>query len=234
MMMTFSFFKPAKSATSCTLGEEKENTMADDKVFLSLKKQWQLALLHYDTILEKDPTDIEALMGRGFTAGILRDYNQALDSYLRVLKINPEHRSALYQYALLLRGINRKQEAIETYKKLLINHPDDIDAVANLAILLRAHGEMGVNLAWAYCKPFLKEAPETLDIMRTADPHTLLIQAKMLRALGYSQKAAACCKRISEEFNATYPGLLVLKELISSDEIEAMPMGLPKMRCVIL
>ncbi len=233
-MMTFSFFKPAKSETSCTLGEEKENTIADDKVFLSLKKKWRLVLLQYNAILEKDPTNIEALMGRGLTAGILMDHAQAFDSYLRVLKVNPEHRSALYQYALLLTGVNRKQEAIETYKKLLINHPDDIDAVANLAILLRAQGRRGANLAWAYCQLFLEEAPETLDIMRTPDPHTLLVQAKMLRALGYSHKAAACCKRISEEFNANYPGLLVIKELISSDEKEAMPTGLPKLRCVIL
>jgi tetratricopeptide (TPR) repeat protein len=233
-MMTFSFFKPAKSETSCILREEKKSTISDDKVFLSLQKQWQLTLLHYNAILEKYPTNIEALMGRGLMAGILRDHSQASDSYRRVLKINPVHRSALYQYALLLTRINREQEAIETYEKLLMNHPDDIDAVASLAILLRAQDKTGVKLAWAYCKPFLKESPETLNIMRTANPHTLLVQAKMLRALGYSEKAVACCKRISEEFNENYPGLRVLKELISSDEIKARQTSLLKSRCVIL
>lgn len=232
--MTFSFFKPAQLATPSTLEEAKEPTLADDNVFLSLQAQWRLALLHYNTLVEKEPAHIEALMGRGFTAGMLRDHHQALDSYLRVLKVNPSHRSALYQYALLLRGMNRPQEAIDIYKKLLTHHPEDIDAVANLAILLRAQGRLGVKLASTYCKPFLKEAPDTLDIRQAADPHTLLVQAKMLRALGYTHKAAACCKRISDEFNPNYSGLLALKELISSDEIAARPMGLPNLRCVML
>ncbi|MCE3238439.1 MAG: hypothetical protein K0R24_1420 [Gammaproteobacteria bacterium] len=233
-MMGSSFFRVTKSTGRRENDILKENVITDDKVFLSLEERWQLALLQYNAILAKDPTNIEALMGRGLTAGILMDYSQAFDSYLRVLNINPTHRSALYQHALLLASINRKQEAIEIYQKLLINHPDDIDAAANLAILLRAQGKAGIELAWVYCEPFLKEAPETLDIMRAADPDTLLVQAKMLRALGCSHKAEACCNRISEEFNANYPGLRVLKELISSDEIEPRRASPLKKRCVIL
>lgn len=86
-----------------------------------LRGEYDTALGFYDRALEKEPTSMLALLGRGASLQKLRKFDEAQVSYERALKIDPDNREALTNVTAIIgeraptEGLNRLLELEKTY-----------------------------------------------------------------------------------------------------------------------
>lgn len=75
-------------------------------------------------------TDVEALHASALT--LWRDFtflDRALDYYERILQLRPDHATALYERACVLRKLNRREEAMAGLRAVLAVAPDHAEAL---------------------------------------------------------------------------------------------------------
>ena len=94
--------------------------------------------------LKKAPSvfksEAQAAYGEGKVQELEGQYEEARDSYLKALEIDPEHRGALLALAFHHDLGGDDEEALEYYKRLASISPLDVHAVLNYGVLLEDHG----------------------------------------------------------------------------------------------
>ena len=96
---------------------------------------------NFRQVLTAFPRDRISLQQLGELCKIKRDYNEALDSYQRILQIDPEDLGAHYNLMLVYRKLGRTEEA-RREGKIFADLKDDPVALALANQFLRKHAEM--------------------------------------------------------------------------------------------
>jgi len=88
------------------------------------------ALGLYERVLEAQPVNARALVGRGLCYLDLQQHVLAEQSFRAALQVDPEEADALLGLAEAARYQGKRSEAIQHYERYLALHPDGEDAVA--------------------------------------------------------------------------------------------------------
>lgn len=86
------------------------------------------ALELFGRVASQDPSNVEALMGRGLCYLDLENYAPAEASFLAALRLEPGQPDALLGLAETYRFEGKKAEAVSHYEKYLAEHPGGEDA----------------------------------------------------------------------------------------------------------
>jgi tetratricopeptide (TPR) repeat protein len=98
-------------------------------------------LNHYESIIQKEPTNIEALKQLGIAYSDLQQHEQAIQSFEKVLQQEPNDLQALDGLALLYGLTKRKPQQEEMYDRILKITPDNLIALTEKAGLLFDKGD---------------------------------------------------------------------------------------------
>jgi tetratricopeptide (TPR) repeat protein len=90
------------------------------------------ALLIYEIILLRDPSNWQAYNNRGLILSEMGYPEDAFLSYKRALELNNESHATLYNIGIYYRDKRRYDEAIEYYQKALKIKPDKTSALGHL------------------------------------------------------------------------------------------------------
>ncbi len=103
----------------------------------------QKAATIFKRLLELPLSDDFIIQWMGRVSDILaeQDYGQeAIDSYKKVISVNPQDTLSHYNLAITLEKVDRLEEAVETYETYLQFQPKDLNALLGLA---RSYAEIG-------------------------------------------------------------------------------------------
>jgi len=82
------------------------------------QKRYDLALQYYQLLLLRFPTEQDLLYKTGYCLLQTREYDQAVEHFLRLYNLNNEHEDAIMQLAYTLKILQRHREARLWYDKL--------------------------------------------------------------------------------------------------------------------
>ena len=97
--------------------------------------RWQKARARYQRLGKKAQNDVEALFLVGIAYGQLKEYEAALDSFQRVIALNPSMPAVYQNMGLALKELGRPQDAITAFRKAVQLKPDFIDAWCGLGLV---------------------------------------------------------------------------------------------------
>jgi tetratricopeptide (TPR) repeat protein len=118
---------------------------------------FDVALRHFDAVVEADPTDPLAQNNRGFCLYHLGKHDEAIAAYQRAIELDRENPSHAYDLACIHHKIGDTEKAVDLLRKTVRNHPDFQAAQEALAGLT---GE-----------PVSDSAPETPADLEAAEQH---------------------------------------------------------------
>ncbi|XP_074581727.1 putative UDP-N-acetylglucosamine--peptide N-acetylglucosaminyltransferase SPINDLY [Curcuma longa] len=104
------------------------------------------AQLLYESILEKDKTNLEALIGKGICLQMQNQLRQAFGCITEAIKLDPFNACALTHCGVIYKDEGHLSEAAESYKKALKADPSYKPAAECLAIVLT---DLGTSLKLA-------------------------------------------------------------------------------------
>lgn len=104
------------------------------------------ALQLYSTVLEKDGTNVEALIGKGICLQAQSMPRQALDCFTEAVKVDPKNACALTHCGMIYKDEGHLVEAAEAYQKARSADPSYKAAAEFLAIVLT---DLGTSLKLA-------------------------------------------------------------------------------------
>ncbi|XP_068663278.1 probable UDP-N-acetylglucosamine--peptide N-acetylglucosaminyltransferase SPINDLY [Aristolochia californica] len=104
------------------------------------------ALAVYDDVLEKDKTNVDALIGKGICLQMQNMTRQAFESFTEALNLDPQNACALTHCGILYKEEGHLLEAAESYQKALKADPSYKPAAECLAIVLT---DLGTSLKLA-------------------------------------------------------------------------------------
>ena len=99
------------------------------------------AITYYDSALQINSTDINALYNKALALDNLDRLDEAITYYDKVLAINPNDTDTLNNKGLVLNKLGKHVEAITYYDKVLAFNPTDADALYNKGISLDSLGK---------------------------------------------------------------------------------------------
>lgn len=99
-------------STSIVLGQENENIpeLTIGKELLRLE-QYEKALPYFDTVLEKDPTNLDALLAKSTIHILNEEFEEASSTLDKILELNPKDIEALNLKMIATAGLGKTQEA---------------------------------------------------------------------------------------------------------------------------
>jgi len=83
----------------------------------------------YRARLEKDPADLEALLGMAELNLQRQDLSQAIDFYKRALEVDPGNAEALARFGMVLAGTGHFPEALTALDRALARDPNHVEAL---------------------------------------------------------------------------------------------------------
>ncbi|XP_008806108.2 probable UDP-N-acetylglucosamine--peptide N-acetylglucosaminyltransferase SPINDLY [Phoenix dactylifera] len=104
------------------------------------------ALALYESILAKDSTNVEALIGKGVCFQMQNMTRQAFESFMEAIRRDPQNACALTHCGVIYKDEGRLMEAAESYQKALKADPSYKLAAECLAIVLT---DLGTSLKLA-------------------------------------------------------------------------------------
>ena len=99
------------------------------------------ALIESKTLLEKFPNSVFLHNIAGASNTGLKQFDNAIKSYKKAIKINPDFAEAYYNMAIAQKVIGEFEEAIKSYKKALKIKPNYFEAHYNLGNILSEKGD---------------------------------------------------------------------------------------------
>lgn len=93
-------------------------------------------IVQYRMRVEKDPTDVEAMVALGNANLMLRRYDHAKDWYERALKVDPNRTGTRMDLAIALRYLKQPDDAIAQLNRVLATEPKNAAALYNLGVIL--------------------------------------------------------------------------------------------------
>jgi predicted Zn finger-like uncharacterized protein len=118
---------PAPAAAPASKGPKQ---LLADAERLRTRGALEKAVGLYERVIEAQPGNARALVGRGLCYLDLQQYALAEQSFQAALQADPEEADALLGLAEAARYQGKKSEAIQHYERYLALHPDGDDAVA--------------------------------------------------------------------------------------------------------
>ena len=114
------------------------------QIIIDLYAQGELkqALFHTTKMLESFPNSVVLCNIAGAANAGLMQYDDAINSYKKALKINPDYADAYNNMGAALNEKGDLEAAIATYKKALKIKPDSADAYYNMGIALNNKGDL--------------------------------------------------------------------------------------------
>jgi|SRR6218665_839013 len=122
-LLILSFF----AVTSCDMKTSEDYHLEANKC--EQQENYKEAIKLLDKAIEKDPTNIKALLDRAVDKSILKHYNGAISDYSRVLTIDPKNCLALLNRGKNKNRLHKYKEAVEDYNKVI-----DLKGGENLVI----------------------------------------------------------------------------------------------------
>lgn len=104
------------------------------------------ALVLYDGVLEKDGSNVEALIGKGICLQMQNMSRQAFESFTEAIRLDPQNACALTHCGILYKDEGHLLEAAESYQKALKADPSYKPAAECLAVVLT---DIGTSLKLA-------------------------------------------------------------------------------------
>ena len=105
-------------------------------IILLKNNKYENSCIKFKTVLEKEPTNIYALHGKGQSFFEMGETEDAINSYNEALKIKPDFANALNSKANALDKLDNKKEALEIYQKLNEIKPENAVYKLNYALCL--------------------------------------------------------------------------------------------------
>ncbi|MBX7198004.1 MAG: tetratricopeptide repeat protein, partial [Rhodospirillaceae bacterium] len=106
-----------------------------------LRGEYDTALGFYDQALEKEPSSVLALLGRGASLQKLRKFEEAQASYEKVLKIDPDNREALTNVTAII-GERAPTEALNRLLELEKTYPSFSPIKAQIGLIYAKGGKL--------------------------------------------------------------------------------------------
>ena len=132
----------------------------------------------------------KALLHRGMDQVRQRKFEQALETFDRIISANPDIPEAWNNRGVALFSLGRLDEALESYDRSLSLGGDDLDALRNKAFLLRSQRR-------------LEEALQVYDIVlqKGGDGYDQESAAVVLTGLGRLEEALSCLYLAREQLS---------------------------------
>jgi tetratricopeptide (TPR) repeat protein len=106
-----------------------------------LRGEYDTALGFYDRALQKEPTSVLALLGRGAALQKLHRLDEARDAYINALKVDPENREALTNITSIV-AERSPTEALNALLDLEKQYPAFSPIQAQIGLLYAKNGSM--------------------------------------------------------------------------------------------
>lgn len=165
------------------LAEEKEGFGVPDWYDAGDKQMEQLEIdlmLRYARHrLAIDPDDPEALSILSYYQYLAEDYDGALKTYDKFIKLNPEQSAGYNNKALVYKRLGQYEKEEALYRVALSYEPNDETALNNLAVNLAHQGRFEEALA------IMRE----LEVIDPGDPYADLHRSKIYAAKGDDEQA---------------------------------------------
>ena len=152
------------------------------------QKDYDGAITLLKGVLDKDPTEINALYLMGIANSRKKMYPEAVGFLTRVTESNPKFAPAIFELAICYQQQNDIDKALELYRKTAELDPGNPDAAYNSGLILFGKNQVAEALA------FFEKALS----LRPADPAYLemagrcyINQADFPKAIEYLEKAKA-------------------------------------------
>ena len=93
----------------------------------------------FKTAVDKDPTNVQAMLNVAGIAVNVQDYQLAYDLYTKVLELQPNNVEAYLSKGVAARGLQRLDEAEAIYRDIIARYPDYPQAQFNLIVLIQEY-----------------------------------------------------------------------------------------------
>ena len=101
------------------------------------QKRYDACIKEVKLKLKKFPTSLHLLNYQAMTYSALKKDGEALESYQKIIKIDPSLPGPYYNRGIILKRNGRVEEAIDNYKKAISLKPDYVQAYNNLGVLYK-------------------------------------------------------------------------------------------------
>ncbi len=109
-------------------------------------KKYGQALVKYNQILQKNPTQQEAAFGAGAAAYYLKDYDAAQAAFTQAAEQNtPRQTDALFNLGNAYYRAKNTEKAQHAYRQTILKNPQDKEAIHNLQLLLEEQSQQNQN-----------------------------------------------------------------------------------------
>ena len=139
------------------------------------------ALAEYQTILQEDPANLNAMLGAANNFKSLGFKDEAINIYKQAIEAHPEDVLANYNYGLLMQEAENLAEAVKHYEKVLEVNPNFLQTYYVLGLAYWDQGER--EQARDLWDRFMTESSDEklkAEIRKTLDAKSQALEAEML------------------------------------------------------
>lgn len=112
----------------CSVSASNADELGKEGYKLGIQGKWSKAIEVYNAALEVDPTHAKIWYNKGIALNNLQRYEEAIDAFDQVIRINPEEvnarASAWFNKGMALQKLGRYEEAIEAFDQQLKINPN--------------------------------------------------------------------------------------------------------------
>jgi len=130
LVLTFIFLFPLSLAFAHP-EHEPEDVLFHQGLEAFDQRNFEKAMALFDTILEHNPNNVDALNKKGSILNMQKNFVEAQPYFDRALEIEPSFLEALNNKGKSLFGQGHKKQAIKYFDKALEINPDYVDALIN-------------------------------------------------------------------------------------------------------
>jgi len=185
-----------------------ENVMNKANSYFFAEKYYQSIKL-YDVVLEKDPSNINALHNKGFVLTKINRINDALTLYEKILEKHPDDVFTLVNIGIALHELKQFDKAILYFDKVLKRDPDNVFALVNKGYALHYLKQFNESLQ-CYDKA-LKINPDDIEALNNKG-WVLVSLKKYDEAIEYFDKALILQPKYSLAITNKGQSMLSLKK----------------------
>jgi len=119
-------------------------------VYSILLRDYKTAIYYSSKAIQIKPNYLEAQFNLGYSYDALDDYENALQHYLEVLKLNPEYNNAYIKLELLFNRFNKLDEGVFLMNNVAKNHQYPKNIYLNIANFISKKGVESLDSALFY------------------------------------------------------------------------------------
>ncbi|MCZ7663556.1 MAG: PIN domain-containing protein [Thermoleophilia bacterium] len=129
---------------------------------------------HYESRLQSNPDDVEALANLGNLASTQGEYLESVEYYRRVLQLRPSDTNVRTDMGITLLRLGHYEEAVDAFRQAIADAPDHPLAHYNLGVALAQGGDKAE--AVSELREAVRLAQEGLGLVPIADAEALIAE----------------------------------------------------------